>query len=56
MRDNRKLVYFLVNSSRLYVLSRKFIPPITLTFRFNLMSHAKYCSMWSITPCYKNII
>jgi hypothetical protein len=40
--DNQKLVYFLVNSSCLYVLSRKFISHITLTFRFNLMSHTKY--------------
>ncbi len=45
-RDNQKLVYFLVNSSRLCVLSRKFISHITLTFRFNLTSHAKY-----IVPC-----
>ncbi len=52
--DNQKLVYFLVNSSCLYVLSRKFISHITLTFRFNLTSHAEYIvlSMWSITPCY----
>ncbi len=42
MGDNQKLVYFLVNSSHLYVLSRKFISRITLTFRFNLTSCAKY--------------
>jgi hypothetical protein len=41
-RDNQKLVYSLVNSSCLYVLSRKFISHITLTFMFNLMSHAEY--------------
>ncbi len=50
--DNQKLVYFLVNSSHLYVLSCKFISRITLTFRFNLTSHAEYYFMWSITPCY----
>ncbi len=36
--DNRKLVYFLVNSSCLYVLFCKFISCITLTFRFNSLS------------------
>ncbi len=40
--DNQKLVYFLINSSRLYVLSHKFISHITLTYRFNLTSHAEY--------------
>ncbi len=40
--DNQKLVYFLVNSSCLYVLSCKFISRITLAFRFNLTSHAEY--------------
>jgi hypothetical protein len=41
-RDNQKLVYFLVNSSRLYVLFHKFISRITLTFSFNLTSHNEY--------------
>jgi hypothetical protein len=40
--DNQKLVYFLVNSSCLCVLSCKFISRITLTFRFNLTHHAEY--------------
>ncbi len=35
-------MYFLVNLSCLHVLSCKFISRITLTFRFNLTSHAKY--------------
>ena len=48
-RDNQKLVYFLVNSSRLYVLSWKFISHITLTFRFNLMSHAKYIVLCGVS-------
>ena len=42
MRDNQKLVYFLVNSSRLSVLSHKFISRITLTFWFILTSHTEY--------------
>ncbi len=47
--DNQKLVYFLVNSSRLYVLSCKFISRITLTFRFNLTSHAKYIVLCGVS-------
>jgi hypothetical protein len=49
MRDNRKLVYFLVNSSHLYALSRKFISRITLSFRFNLTSHAKYIVLCGVS-------
>jgi hypothetical protein len=49
MRDNRKLVYFLVDSSRLYVLSRKFISPITLTYRFNLTNHAEYIVLCGVS-------
>ncbi len=48
-RDNQKLVYFLVNSSRLFVLSRKFISPITLTFRFNLTSHVEYIVLCGVS-------
>ncbi len=57
-RDNPNLVYFLVNSSRLYVLSRKFISRITLTFRFNLTSHAEYCwgNRWNIGVCYVTVL
>ncbi len=47
--DNRKLVYFLVNSSCLYVLSHKFISHSTLTFRFNLTSHAKYIVLCGVS-------
>jgi hypothetical protein len=47
--DNQKLVYFLVNSSCLYVLSCKFISCITLTVRFNLMSHAKYIVLCGVS-------
>jgi hypothetical protein len=47
--DKQKLVYFLVNSSHLYVLSRKFISRITLTFRFNLMSHAEYIVLCGVS-------
>ncbi len=47
--DNQKLVYFLINSSCLYVLSCKFISCITLTFRFNLTSHAKYIVLCGVS-------
>ncbi len=47
--DNQKLVQFLINSSHLYVLSRKFISRITFTFRFNLMSHAKYIVLCGVS-------
>ncbi len=47
--DNQILVYFLVNSSHLYFLSRKFISRITLTFRFNLTSHAKYIVLCGVS-------
>ncbi len=54
--DNQKLVYFLVNSSCLYVISCKFISRITLTFRFNLMSHAKYIVLCGVSHLVINII
>ncbi len=54
--DNQKLVYFLVNTSCLYVLSRKFISRITLTFRFNLTSHAKYIVLCGLSHLVINII
>jgi hypothetical protein len=54
--DNQKLVYFLVNSSRLYLLSCKFISHITLTFRFNLTSHAKYIVLCGVSHLVINII
>jgi hypothetical protein len=47
--ENQKLVYFLVNLSHLYVLSCKFISRITLTFRFNLMSHAEYIVLCGVS-------
>ncbi len=48
--DNQKLVYFLVNSSHLYyVLSCKFIFRITLTFKFNLTSHAEYIVLCGVS-------
>jgi hypothetical protein len=47
--DNQQLVYSLVNSSCLFVLSRKFISRITLTFRFNLTSHAKYIVLCGVS-------
>ncbi len=56
-RDNQKLVYFLVNSSHLYVLSCKFISRITLSFRFNLTSHAEYIVLCRLSHLViKNII
>ncbi len=42
-------MYFLLNLSCLYVLSRKFISCITLTFRFNLTSHAKYIVLYWVS-------
>ncbi len=54
--DNQKLVYFLVNSSHLYVLSRKFISRITLTFRFNLTSHAESIVLCGVSHLVINII
>ena len=54
--DNQKLVYFLVNSSCLYVLSCKFISHITLTFRFNLTSHAEYIVLCGVSHLVINII
>jgi hypothetical protein len=47
--DNQKLVYFLINSTHLYAFPRKFISHITLTFRFNLMSHAKYIVLCGVS-------
>jgi hypothetical protein len=47
--DNWKLVYFLVNSSRLYVLYHKFISHLKLTVWFNLMSHAKYIVLCGVS-------
>ncbi len=54
--DNQKLVYFLVNSSCLYVLSCKFISRITLTFRFNLTIHAKHIVLCGVSHLIINII
>ncbi len=51
-----KLVHFLVNSSRLYVLSLKFISRITLTFSFNLTSHAKYIVLCGVSHLVINSI
>jgi hypothetical protein len=48
--------YFLVNSSCLYVLSHKFISHITLTSRFNLMSHAEYIVLCGVSHLVINII
>ncbi len=54
-RDSRRLVYFLVKSSHQNVLSRKSISRITLTFRFNLTSHAEYIVLCGVShtllPC-----
>ncbi len=54
--DNRKLVYFLVNLSRLYVLSRKFISRITLTFRSNLTILAEYIVLCGVSHLVINFI
>jgi hypothetical protein len=54
--DNQKCVYFLINSSRLNVLSCKFISRITLTFRFTLISHAKYIVLCGVSHLVINII
>ncbi len=48
--------YFCVNSSCLYVLSHKFISRITLTFRFNLTSHAKNIVLCGVSHLVINII